>query len=85
MKPTEYWVCALKAREPECWDGPHSTAAAAHKVRNERFPGDKFVVCKVTCEVVPVPRARAPVASKARAPVAPKTKAKVTPRRKLTR
>ena len=77
MKPTEYWVCALKAREPECWDGPHPTAAAAHKVRNERFPGDKFVVCKVTCEVVPVP--------KARAPVAPKTKAKVTPRRKFTR
>ena len=77
MKPTEYWVCALKAREPECWEGPFRTAAEARKVRNERFPGDKFVVCKVTCEVVPVP--------KARDPVAPKTKPTATPRRKFTR
>ena len=79
MKPTEYWVCALKTREPECWDGPYRTAAEARKVRKERFPGDKFVVCRVTCEVVadPVP--------KARAPVAPKTKPQATPRRKFTR
>lgn len=73
MKPTEYWVCAIRAREPECWDGPYQTAAEARKVRNDRFPGDKFVVCRVSCEVVadPVPRARA--------------KAVTTLRRKFTR
>jgi hypothetical protein len=55
MKPVEYWVCAVVAKRPECWEGPFDTEAAARKVKKTRFPDPKFVVCRVSCEILPEP------------------------------
>ena len=58
VKPVEYWVCAVVAKRPACWEGPFDTEAAAHRVKKTRFPDPKFVVCRVSCEVLPEPKAK---------------------------
>jgi hypothetical protein len=56
MKPVEYWICAVIAKRPKCWEGPFDTEAAARKVKKTQFPDPKFVVCRVSCEVLPEPK-----------------------------
>ena len=53
VKPVEYWICAVVAKRPECWEGPFDTEAAARKVKKTQFPDPKFVVCRVSCEILP--------------------------------
>lgn len=56
MKPVEYWVCAVRADEPECWDGPYETAARAFAVRDRSFATPAFEVYEVTARRVARPK-----------------------------